>query len=70
MRKHKQMVPCILPWPKDDVNQSDLIIKGAQSNFFNFFQTFGAHIFLIPNGKFHSWEVLRLEDINEHAWLW
>ena len=48
-------------------------IIGAQSYFFNFFSNFWrfcyhkkAHIFLITHGKFYSWKVFHLEDINEN----
>ena len=47
-------------------------IKGAESYLFNFFPNFlgfwyhkKAHIFLITHVKFHSWKVMRLEDINK-----
>ena len=49
-----------------------MLIKGAQSDFFNFLKNFWrfwyhkkAHIFLITHGKFHSWKLFRLEGISE-----
>ena len=50
------------------------MFKAAQSYLFNFFSNFWricyhkkAHIFLITYGKFNSWKVFRLEDINENV---
>ena len=48
--------------------------KGAQYYFFNFFQTFGdfditrklSVIFVITCAKFYSWNMFRLEEINEN----
>ena len=49
-------------------------IKGAQFYLFNFFSNFWrlwyqkkVNIFLITHGKFHSWKVFHLEDINENV---
>ena len=36
------------------------------SNLWRFWYDKKAHIFLITHGKFHSWKVFRLEDINEN----
>ena len=50
------------------------VVKGAQSDLFNFFPNFRrfwyhkkAHIFLITHVKFHGWKVFRLEEINENV---
>ena len=50
------------------------LFKVAQSDFSTFFKLLEilifdekARIFLITHGKFPSWKVIRLEDINENV---
>ena len=53
---------------------TNLFLSCGQSYLFNFFSTFwrfwhqkDAHILLITLVKFYSWNMLRLEDINENV---
>ena len=52
-------------WAWRGLKQPSLIFS-TFSNFWRFWYHEKAHIFLITHGKFHSWKVSRLENINEN----